>query len=62
MTAADVDGFVALYRRHAVEIRALLPLAARDENAVPQMEKILAFDEALNEAAGDRGLARPRDL
>jgi ATP-dependent helicase/nuclease subunit A len=50
---ADVDGFVALYRTHVVEIRALLPLAARDEKACTQMEIIVAFAEKLAETEGD---------
>ena len=50
-TPADVDGFVALYRTHADEIRGLLPLAERDEKAFLQMEEIVAFDR---EARRDR--------
>ncbi len=58
---ADIDGFVALYRTHADELRILLPLAARDENACPQMEKIVAFADTLTETAGDP-LWRDREI
>jgi ATP-dependent helicase/nuclease subunit A len=50
---ADVEGFVELYDARADEIRTLLPYAARDEKACPQMERIVAFDERLGQAAGD---------
>jgi ATP-dependent helicase/nuclease subunit A len=51
---ADVDGFVALTHRVADQLRPLLPLAAGDEKAAPQIEKIIVFDDALREAAADR--------
>jgi ATP-dependent helicase/nuclease subunit A len=51
--AADVDGFVAFYQAHADQLHSLLPLAARDENAAPQMEAIIAFSEKLAQTADD---------
>jgi ATP-dependent helicase/nuclease subunit A len=52
--AADVDGFVARYHRIADQLRALQPLAAGDESAAEQIERVLTFDETLRDAASDR--------
>jgi ATP-dependent helicase/nuclease subunit A len=51
--AADVDGFVALYRSRADEIRTLLAPAARDDGASTQMETIVDVAGKLAEAASD---------
>lgn len=51
---ADVDGFVTLCRMVTDQLRTLLPLASGDPKAAPQIEEIIAFDDALQEAADDR--------
>ena len=53
VSPADIDGFVALYRAGAAELKALCPCAARDEKALPQMEKIVAFAGRLAETGND---------
>ena len=50
---ADIHGFVDVYHAVAGELRSLLPLAGQDTNATAQIERILAFDERLVEAASD---------
>ena len=46
-------GFVSLYRGCADELHELLPHAARDEKAAPQMERIIAFADRLRETGSD---------
>jgi ATP-dependent helicase/nuclease subunit A len=51
---ADIDGFVLGYHRAAGKLRALRGHADNDPNGSEQIDRILAFDDLLREAASDR--------